>query len=199
MMKRINKKTLFFALIVFLVGIVLNPIMSELVFKLYPNRPIVPDLFFSLLPKIEWLQYLSDPLMIVASLVFIWMVMFLERDKIPKYLFAFGLIHIFRALMIILTPLGRIVGNNSSYGIFNMVQYGMFPSGHTASAALFMFLTSNKRRGLKAFFMIFLLFQMVVLLFSRGHYSIDIVGGLMNAYIAHRKADDYSKKLLLYV
>lgn len=197
-MKKINKKALIFSLGILLIGAVLNFIMSDILFELYPERPFVPDLFFSLLPKIEWFQYISDPLMIISSTVFILMVWFMDRKRLPKYIFAFGLIHIFRAVMIILTPMGRIVSYNSAYGIFGVVQHGLFPSGHMASSGLFMFMTNEKKKGLRMFFFIFLLMQIVVLLLSRGHYSIDIVGGLANAYIAHRKADDHSKKLLLF-
>ena len=105
-----------------------------------------------------------------------------------------------RALMIILNPTARPHDVDLPYGIFQDVNLqGSFPSGHTASAALSFLFVEEKYKSLKIALMVLLFGQMYVLLKSGGHYSIDVVGGLMIAYISHRKGEDYSADLRLKI
>jgi len=92
--------------------------------------------------------------------------------------------------------MGRSTGNDQGYGIFNfIVQTRMFPSGHIAvNAIIWLIIDKEKPPWLKSFMLAMLILQIVSLLFSRGYCSIDIVGGLMIAYIAYLMRD-YLKKI----
>jgi len=190
------KRVTWWMLVLAATGMMANPIVSDMVHKLYPERPFVPDLFFSFLPFMEWTQYLSDPLLMLEMVVFIYYVAKYAMKRLPEVLFGVGFIHWARALLIILTPMGRVYAYAKPYGIFQgIITHGQFPSGHAAAAALMFFLIEDKRRKLKWSCFWLLVGQIAVLLLSRGHYSIDIAGGLMIAYIAHRKGDDWARKL----
>jgi len=93
-----------------------------------------------------------------------------------------------RAALAALTPLGRPTGNEASYGIFSFIglkQHGMFPSGHAMlSAALFFQADAGRGRAAKRLLGILAAAECLALLLSRGHYSIDIAGGVMIAWIA---------------
>ncbi len=86
-----------------------------------------------------------------------------------------------------LTPLGQPVGNKETMGIgllLNIYQHGMFPSGHTCLTAVIFFLIDRDRTPrLKIATGILCVIEMVCLLLSHAHYSIDLVGGLMVAFI----------------
>lgn len=185
-MKHLTLKKIIPYFIFLFVSAVLNFATSNFIQLKYPDRPMVPDLLFDLTPPILWTQYLSDPLIIFTGIVFF---LFMYKKFTTRYLqhffYSFGLIHLFRALIIPLTPLGRYFTNNQPYGIFQATQHGMFTSGHTAAAFLFYLLVPAKYNKLKLITLLFFFGQVIVLLLSRGHYSIDIIGGIMVAYIAH--------------
>ena len=156
--------------------------MSELIQRLYPDRPIVPDLLFTLLPDIPVLAYVTDPIMIAAIVLLFWYIFRHDLGHLPFYVFTVGIAYVCRAPLTILTPLGRPTGNLDSYGVsvlVNLKQHGMFPSGHTMLAAAIYFLIDGRRHpGFKRAAGLLCLAEMITLILSRGHYSIDIVGGV---------------------
>ena len=162
--------------------------VSEMIQRLYPERPVVPDLLFSLLPDVPFLAYLSDPLMAAAVVLILWYAFRLDRRHLPYYFCTAGLTYLARGLLMALTPLGRPTGNLDSYGIFRVIQlkqHGMFPSGHVTLAAAFFFLIDGQRHpGWKRAAGLLGLAQIITLLLSRGHYSIDVAGGIMVGYLA---------------
>ncbi|MCX7029051.1 MAG: phosphatase PAP2 family protein [Spirochaetes bacterium] len=161
--------------------------MSELIQRLYPDRPVVPDLLFTLLPDIPVLAFVTDPIMIAAIVLLFWYMFSHDRSHLPFYFFSVGITYVGRGLLSILTPLGRPTGNLDSYGVaklVNLKQHGMFPSGHVMLAAVIYFLIDGKRHpGFKRAAGLLCLAEMITLILSRGHYSIDLVGGLMLAFI----------------
>lgn len=161
--------------------------MSELIQRLYPDRPVVPDLLFTLLPDIPVLAFVTDPIMIAAIVLLFWYMFSHDRSHLPFYFFSVGITYVGRGLLSILTPLGRPTGNLDSYGVaklVNLKQHGMFPSGHVMLAAAIYFLIDGKRHpGFKRAAGLLCLAEMITLILSRGHYSIDLVGGLMLAFI----------------
>jgi membrane-associated phospholipid phosphatase len=161
--------------------------VSEMIQWLYPERSVVPDLLFTLLPNIPFLAYLTDPIMAAAIVLILWYAITRGRDHLPYYFFSVGIVYFGRGLLMALTPLGRPTGNLESYGIFRVVQlkqHGMFPSGHVTLAAAIYFLIDGKRHpGFKRAAGLLALAEIVTLLLSRGHYSIDVAGGIMLGWL----------------
>jgi len=173
-------------------------IASELIQTLYPDRPIVPDLLFDLLPNIPFLAYITDPIMAAAIVLIVYYACNQGRRHMGFYFFTVGILYMLRAPLMILTPLGRPTGNLDSFGIFEIFglkQHGMFPSGHVALAALFYFLIDGKRHsGFKWAMAMLGVAEIVTLILSRGHYSIDIIGGVMQAFIVITVMSRYKER-----
>jgi membrane-associated phospholipid phosphatase len=182
----VNRKTLL-AIAVLVGASLFAAAMSELIQRLYPDRPIVPDLLFTLLPDIPVLAFVTDPIMLAAIVLLFWYMFSQDRNHLPFYFFSVGIAYVGRGLLSILTPLGRPTGNLASYGVgvmVNLKQHGMFPSGHTMLAAAIYFLIDGQRHpGFKRAAGLLGLAEMITLILSRGHYSIDVAGGLMLAFI----------------
>jgi membrane-associated phospholipid phosphatase len=171
---------------------------SELIQYLYPDRPIVPDLLFDLLPNIPFLAYLTDPIMAAALGLIIYYAFNQGRRQMGFYFFTVGIMYVLRGPLMILTPMGRPTGNLDSYGIFEIFelkQHGMFPSGHVMLAAIFYFMIDGKRHsGFKWAMAMLGVAEIVTLILSRGHYSIDIVGGVMQAFIVITVMSRYKER-----
>ena len=116
------------------------------------------------------------------------------------YFFTVGIGYLARAILMALTPLGQPVGNNETMGIgllLNIYQHGMFPSGHTYLTAVIFFLIDRERAPrLKIATGIFCALEMICLLLSHAHYSIDLVGGLMVAFLTKYLMDRYKDRFL---
>lgn len=199
MFKKIANNTLYSSIFM-IVGVISNPFASRFIHSFFPERLPAHDLIFKLTPTILWTQYISDPLLLIGLAAFL--VMIFRRFKngheniIRQVIFSTGLVLCLRAIMQVLTPMQRMETFNQPYGIFQVIQHGLFPSGHTAIAFLF-YLYAQKLRPKKrwlVFFSFQLIAQIIVLLYSRGHYSVDIAGGLMIAYIAFRKTKDLTEE-----
>jgi len=176
-------------------------VVSELIQYLYPDRPIVPDLLFDLLPEIPFLAYFTDPIMAAAIVLIIYYLCNQGRRHMGFYFFTVGVMYVFRGPLMILTPLGRPTGNLDSYGIFKIIelkQHGMFPSGHVMLASIFFLMIDGKRHpGFKWTMAALGMAEIVTLLLSRGHYSIDIVGGVMQAFIVFTLMSRYKERFRL--
>ncbi len=176
--------------------------VSQLIQRLYPQRPVVPDLLFTLLPDVPFLAYLTDPIMAAAIALVLVYAFTSGRRHLPHYFFSVGAAYLARGVLMALTPLGRPTGNLDSYGIFrviNLKQHGMFPSGHVTLAAAIYFLIDGKSHpGYKLAMGLLGLAEMVTLLLSRGHYSIDIAGGVMVGYLAVHLLQASRERLALW-
>jgi len=164
---------------------------NALIQTLYPDRPIVPDIVFTLTPEIPWLAYITDPLIVVSMGLYLWYALRVDRRRLPFYIFAIAALYFARSPLMILTPLGRPTGNADSYGILEftgLLQHGMFPSGHQMLASIAYFLIDgSKAPRARRIVGAAAILQGVALLLSRGHYSIDVVGGALVAwFIAER-------------
>lgn len=167
----------------FLVSQTASFIVSHLIAVLYPLRPPVPDLLFDILPEFLWLEYLSEPLILGSIIILLFYIIFYDRDNLSYYFYSIGSVYFLRTFLMILTPLGRPTGNLSPYGLFKFIgimQHGMFPSGHVAlSFIIYLIIPRDTHKGLNSAAGILCILQIAVLVFSRGHYSIDIAGGVL--------------------
>lgn len=108
--------------------------------------------------------------------------------RVPKLLFLLVIMYFIRAFTIPLTPLAQIRDPAATYAESNIIAqnfyHGMFFSGHTASAFIqVFFIKGHPMRPVAAAIAVI---QVIALLGSHSHYSIDIFGGFFVAYfVAH--------------
>ena len=99
----------------------------------------------------------------------------------PEFIALVAVMYLLRAGISVLTPLA--VARDSAVLSFPLFGNVLFPSGHTALAFLLARLTDRTRApGLRTAQIVLLGVIIVTMLLSRGHYSIDIAGGLLLGY-----------------
>ena len=150
----------------------------------YADAPRPDDLILDLLPETMAFVTLSEFTGALGTLLMVY-VMWTERfRRLPKLLALLGLMYLLRGFTIILTPLGQIQPPAETYPESDLIAqnfyYGMFFSGHTASAWIQVFFIKGSRlRPIAAFIASI---QVFTLFASHQHYTIDIMGGLLVAY-----------------
>lgn len=142
------------------------------------------DLLFDLLPYVRPARWLTVVALVLGFGAFL--ADLLRRDgwtsrRLQEAATAFALMYLLRAVLTVLTPLAPAQGEEPF--IFHPQQYGMFPSGHTAAGTLLLLLTPPERTGPRRAQWLALALMVAGLLLARGHYSIDIVGGLLVGYV----------------
>lgn len=150
----------------------------------FPETARPDDLLFALLPYVRPARWLTLAALILGFGVFL--ADLLRRDgwasrRLQEAATAFALMYLLRAGMTVLTPLAPAQGDEPF--LFSPQQYGMFPSGHTAAITLLLLLTPADRTGPRRAQWLALTVMVAGLLLARGHYSIDIVGGLLLGYV----------------
>jgi membrane-associated phospholipid phosphatase len=193
--------SLIVGLLVLVASSLFNFVTSELIQYLYPDRPVVPDLLFDILPYVPWLQYVFDTILATSIILMLVYALKIDWKHSGYYFFVIGVSYFVRAILMALTPLGQPVGNNETMGIgllLNIYQHGMFPSGHTCLAAtIFLLMERARAPRMKIAAGIMLILEMVTLLLSHAHYSIDIVGALMVSYLIVLWLSRYKERFLV--
>ena len=193
--------SLILGLLVLVASSLFNFVTSELIQYLYPDRPVVPDLLFDALPFIPALQYTFDMFVGATIIMMVYYAFWADRKRSGYYFFTVGIGYLARAILMALTPLGQPTGNNETMGIgllLNIYQHGMFPSGHTyLTAVIFLLIDRERKPGLKIAAGIMCICEMITLLLSHAHYSIDLVGGLMVAYFTEHWMSRYKDRFLV--
>ena len=147
----------------------------------YPDRPAPRDTLFELLPYLSSARYLTAVALIAGFALFIVWALRFGRADIPKFIAIFALMYFLRSVIIVLTPLANAHGEGAY--VFAMVQNGMFPSGHAAAVFLcFALISAEKSPSLRRLGFALAVTVWVALVVSHGHYSIDVVGGVLLAY-----------------
>lgn len=154
---------------------------NHLILTRFPERPYPRDLLFELLPYVSWTRYLTVAALVIGFSVFLYYAPRHEPRRIPAFAAVFGLMYLLRAVIIMLTPLGSAQGDAAF--VLGVQQYGMFPSGHAAASLMLVMLTSAEwAPGLRRLQALLATLDIAGLLLAHGHYSIDIIGGLLLAY-----------------
>jgi len=154
---------------------------NRLILTMFPDRPYPRDLLFELLPYVGWARYLTVIALVAGFSLFLYYAIHHEPGRIPAFTTIFALMYLFRAAMIVLTPLGSAQGEGAF--VFDVQQYGMFPSGHMAASLILVLLTSAERApALRRVQILLAVLQLAGLILAHGHYSIDVVGGALLAY-----------------
>jgi len=159
---------------------------SRFIASRFPTRPAAPDLLFELLPHVPGASYIT--LVTIAAIVLILAAHLIRTapGRVPELITVVAVLYTLRAAMIVLTPLAH--ARDGSLITFPLFENGLFPSGHTAVALLLVWLTKRDEAGIgKVVAMALLPVMIVSMLLSRGHYSIDIVGGALLAYFVWRE------------
>ena len=154
---------------------------NRVILERFPDRPYPRDLLFELLPYVSWTRYLTVVALVIGFSLFLYYALRYEPRRIPAFTAIFALMYLFRAVMIALTPLGSAQGKGAF--VLGVQQYGMFPSGHVAAALILVLLTSADRApALHRMQVLLVTLELTGLILAHGHYSIDVVGGLLLAY-----------------
>lgn len=147
----------------------------------FPDRPRAPDLLHGLLPHIPEASYVTLGALGVALALFAIYCARHGRGCMPEFIALAALMYLLRAGISILTPLA--IPRDTAVLSFPLFGNVLFPSGHTSLAYLLKQHTDRVRApGLRTAQTWLLGTIIVTMLFSRGHYSIDIAGGLLLAY-----------------
>lgn len=160
---------------------------SSFIATAFKDRPTPRDLLFEVLPYASWPQYVTDLAVLASATIIVVYLLRRRSDELPAAATLFGVVELVRAFIITLTPLAGPLGNGARYGLVRMTQNGEFPSGHAATVMLFCLLVDGEDAPVTRALMIGLVaVECGALLVSHGHYSIDIVGGLLLSAAMYR-------------
>lgn len=175
-MKKLTILLFFFLFI----SLFLNILSSNYISNNHPSPPTCPDLILDAIDE-------SYPLAmkIAEILIGILILFFLYNSyKNPQYfnrnIFVISSFYLIRALLMPLT-LFSPQASSSFFQATETFSYGLFPSGHFALPFLF-FLFTFKRDKIWIFNLIMAILVAFLLLLSKQHYSIDIVGSIFICY-----------------
>lgn len=150
----------------------------------YPNAAKPNDLILDLIPETEAFITVGEVLSALQIVLVVYVMWTWRFKPAPKLLFLMGLMFMIRGFAINLTPLGQIQPPSENYPdghfIARTFYYGMFFSGHTASAFIQAFFIKGHR--LRPLVFVLASVQAFALLASHSHYSIDVFGGFFVAY-----------------
>jgi len=193
-MQEFPKRKFALSVAVLLVGGMTVLTADYLIKTYFPNRLILEDLMFRVLPYWPGLSTIADGLVVMGMLL----IGVFSRGKISRLsmvFFSFGFMMLCRGLLNLVTPLGDPSGDVEVYGFLERYPLvGMFPSGHTTSLVLEYLLIKDWAIGKRweLLFIVLILLEIFTLLATHGHYSIDIVGGVILGYFAVKAAKRYA-------
>lgn len=193
--KTILKNRVFYAaLLLLIVGATTDIVTGQFIIpKLFPNRVPIPDTLFNNLPYLPWTQYLTD-LANIISLILLLIYLFPRRwGKLPQVLAVLGLGYLLRSVFTLLNPFGGALGNVVHYGLSTVHEYGEFPSGHVFLVAAIYFLIQADAPILKKLALLSVVVEVISLLLSHGHYSVDIIGGWLIGYFTYHVLSGYKE------
>ena len=154
---------------------------NSLILERYGDAVRPDDLLFDLLPYVRPARWLTVVALVVGFAAFLSDLVRSGRTaRLPAVGVVFALMYLLRAVIMVLTPLAPAQGDGPF--IFSVQNYGMFPSGHVAAVTLLALLTAPDRPGLRRLQWSMVLLVSAGLLLAHGHYSIDVVGGLLLAF-----------------
>lgn len=158
---------------------------SDFIDASFAGRPMPKDLVLHALPYLPWVSWVADGVVLSAMLVALIHNVRNSPKRIPAAITMYGIMYTIRSAIIVLTPLATPHPPTDRYGVLPP-QLGMFPSGHSGNVLLcYLLIDGRTSPRVKRFALAIAFTEWVALLFSRGHYSIDIIGGLLLAYFVY--------------
>ena len=162
-------------------GIAATRLANVVITRFFPDRPMPHDLILGAIPFVPYAEYVADAAVIAAGLITLTYIVRRQPEKLLRGLAIFALMYLMRAAFVVLTPLANPHGTGY-YGILGS-QNGMWPSGHSGNVMLSYLLIHSARAGKWVRIVLALaVTEWIAMLFSHGHYSIDIVGAILLAY-----------------
>lgn len=155
-----------------------------LLVRAFSDAPRPDDLLFELLPSIWPARWLTVVALVGGFGVFLLDLVRhdgIRSRRLPAAGAVFALMYLTRAVLSVLTPLAPAHGEGAF--VMEPQQYGMFPSGHVAALTLLLLLSPPERPWVRRVQAVMLVLMILGLLLARGHYSIDIVGGMLLSYV----------------
>lgn len=169
--------------------ILIERIGSDFIAHEFTDRPRPRDLLFELLPHVSSVRYLSTIALIIGAIIYLIYVLKHARGDIPEFISAYAMMHLIRTGIMILDPLANAHGGGAY--VFPIVQNGMFPSGHVATAVMFVrFIDVRVEPGMRRAAAVAGAVMVLSMILSHGHYGIDMVGGVLLAYFVEREWHD---------
>jgi membrane-associated phospholipid phosphatase len=182
----IHRYRLLFSLLFMCGGLAFSSYMSRLIGVYFPDRQPIFDTLFSWLPYWSWLQYWTDIAFLFSIALLAWAFIPEHMKRLPFIFTVIGLAYFIRGFFVFMNPFGGPLGNIAEYGLTTVHQFGQFPSGHTLFVVLvYLLLDARDTPHLKQWALVSVVVEIVSLLLSHGHYSIDIAGGFLVAYFAY--------------
>lgn len=151
-----------------------------------PAPPQVSDLLLGALPYVLSARLVTSAALVGALVAFAAYALHRAPGEVPRFVAVIALAYLLRAAIMVLTPLAS--PRDAGAYVFPLFANGMFPSGHTALVVLLVRFTDRSRApALQRAFVALAAIVVITLLLSRGHYSIDLVGGALLAYFVDRE------------
>jgi len=181
----LKSKYFYISLVILAIGVSIN-ILSQIylhnVLSTGKSLPILSDLILDNIPYLE-ISWMYDTFSAIAFIFTAIYVIHKRKIKsLPYFIFLFGIFMVLRGVFVILTPFGNPVDFKGSKSIFNgFAKYdlGLYPSGHTGSTFLYALFAKGIYRWIIGFFCLIII---ISLFLARGHYSIDIISGILFSY-----------------
>lgn len=181
------KSGYFYAGLLALAAGMISNFASETYLHNYMNEgkslPMLSDLVLDNLPYMN-VSVLYDIFCLCAgTLLCFYIIHRSDYERIPFILIMIGIFYVIRGLFIILTPFGNppmFEGTDSIFKGFSKYELGVYPSGHAGN--IFMMYLLVKDKIYRNMILVCLIVIIVTLFLSRGHYSIDILSGLLFSY-----------------
>ena len=103
---------------------------NALIVSRFPDAVRPDDLLFELLPYVGPARWLTLAALAAGIGAFLWITLRTAPSTLPAAGTAVALLYLLRAGVMVLTPLAPAY--SEGHFVFQQVQYGTFPSGHTA-------------------------------------------------------------------
>jgi membrane-associated phospholipid phosphatase len=160
--------------------------------------PMLSDMILDNVPVIDLSLVYDIFCLVVLAAVIIYVIHRDQFHRIPYIMFLCGIFFIIRGIFIVLTPFGNPPEFNGSDPLFNgfsKYELGVYPSGHVGNSFLMLLLVYDKVYRYILWFCLAVI--IITLIFSHGHYSIDILSGFFFAYAIKAFGDKYLTMFIL--
>lgn len=152
----------------------------------FADRPTPRDLILGLLPRVNAAEYVADAVVLIAILVAALYFARYRPTELPSVIAMLATMYLLRSALILLTPLA-IPHGPGRFG-FLPPQSGMWPSGHSANVMICLLSVEGRTAPrVKRLLLALAIVEWSSMLLAHGHYSIDVVGGVLLAYFIWRE------------